>query len=195
MIYTDSTTDLIAWKSDDGDIAVSFYNDNTFQPFSVGLNVLDEKGRVCPFLSGTSWSDVSEYGEVEDSELVDYNKDNPKYEPHANLIIEFDDECGYGKVLYTDMTEQDFNDTIDSYKNFSIVVKDKWEPTKETWSLTQMGYFNSTIRDCDETEISLNKLITFSLPTVNPDYSRSCYIWFENGEFKCLVKTFDGGIS
>lgn len=195
MIYTNDISKLIAWKSDDGDIAVSFYNDNTFQPTYVSLNVLDEKGRVCLYLPNSGWSGVNEYGEAEDSELVDYNKDNPKYESHANLIVEFDDECGYGKVIYTDMTEQDFNDTIDNFQKFSIIVKDKWEPTKQTHFLTPMGVFATTFEDCDGNEISVNKCISSYLPIVNSNYNRSYCIWFENGEFKCLVKTYDGSIN
>lgn len=185
---------LIAWKADDGDLAFSYLRDGRFHPEQVMLNALDEDGRVFIPMSDCRTITSGDCGEVEDGKLVDYNKVNPKYKSAANIIVEFDSECGYGKVLYTDMTEQDFNDTIDNSRKFGIIVKDRWEPTKQTCLLTARGNFGETFYDCNGNEINTNKTIALELFPVNPDYRRICDIWFENGELKCLVQTDSGSI-
>jgi hypothetical protein len=189
---------FIAWKADDGDVVFSYLGDGRFQPGQVLLNALDEDGRVFIPMCERRTITSGDCGEVEDGKLVDYNRGNPKYESAANIIVEFDSECGYGKVLYTDMTEQDFNNTIDNSRKFGIIVKDKWEPTKHTYLLMKKGSFGLNFTDCDGNEISVDKAIHFYLTEINSEYSeynsRPCHIWFENGELKCLVKTESGDI-
>lgn len=189
-----SVNRFIAWKADDGDLVFSYLSDGRFQPEQVMLNALDEDGRVFIPMSELRTITSGDCGEVEDGKLVDYNKVNPKYKSAANIIVEFDSECGYGKVLYTDMTEQDFNNTIDSFRKFGIIVKDKWEPTKQTCLLTPMGAFNTTIQDCEGNEISVNRYIDSNLPRVDDIYRRYITVWFENGELKCLVGTGSGAV-
>lgn len=195
MIPFNTVAKVVAWKADDGDVVFSYLDNGEFQPQGVVLNALDENGRVCiPMMSEYLAITSGDCGEVEDSKLVDYNRSNPKYESSANLIVEFDCECGYGKVLYTDMTEQDFNDRIDGFGKFAIIVKDKWEPTKQTCFLTPMGSFQTIFNDCNGNETIVNKAISLNFPAINPDYGRYGVIWFENGELKCLVETESGDI-
>lgn len=190
MNYRNTIGDMCAWRSDDGDVLFTWSADpNLVDDYAYDALI---NGKVDISLN-TPRVLISDYiQEVKDDKKVDYNK--YKYESCANIVIEITDECGEGKVTFTDMTAEDWNYVASDYYPVAILVKDKWAPTKGTDHLVATIASTTGWDDCDGNDIQKNNAIYRYLTQVNEDYVRRVLIWFEDGEVHCLYATDDGHV-
>jgi hypothetical protein len=191
MNHRNRIDDFYAWRSDDGDVLFTRSTDpnNIVDDFAydglingkVDLNVDTPRVLISDYIQ-----------EVKDDKKVDYNK--YKYESYANIVVEITDECGEGKVTFTDMTAEDWNYVASNYYSIAILVKDKWAPTKGTHLILETNGGTASWEDCDGNQITKVHSILGYLPQVNDDYLREIYLYFEDGEIHCLNATYDGHV-